>query len=247
MQATHICGGGIGTTAHPKASKKWICESVIYKLKETPLYRAVDIQKDILRDHDVRLPYKRAWMGKEVARSVIHGSVVSSYDLLLWALLFIDRTHLLAKYGGILLGATTKDSNDGLFHVAFAIVDNETDENWTWFLATLGEALYGEDTYDKIITFISNRSKGLVNAITQVFPSSPHGYCLRHLETNFMKTNSSLGKSLRMQCWAIVVKIMYAYTLKEFDDAVRELALPYTILSTSSATALSDSYAVTAG
>ncbi|XP_039130888.1 uncharacterized protein LOC120267282 [Dioscorea cayenensis subsp. rotundata] len=172
MQATHICSGGIGTTAHPKASKKWICERVIHKLKETPLYRAVNIQKDILCDHGVRLPYKLAWMGKEVVRSVIHGSEVSSYDLLLWyankvsetnpssvvtinkdgerfksafffsfeacllgfkhgcrPLLFIDGTHLLAKYGGILLGATAKDGNDGLFHVAFAIVDNETDEN----------------------------------------------------------------------------------------------------------------------
>ncbi|XP_039138187.1 uncharacterized protein LOC120275627 [Dioscorea cayenensis subsp. rotundata] len=120
--------------------------------------------------------------------------------------------------------ATTKDGNEGLFHVAFAIIDNETNENWTWFLATLGEALYGKDSYDKIITFISDRSKGLVNAIARVFPSSPHGYCLRHLEANFMKTNSSLGKALRMQCWAVIVKIAHAYTSKEFDDAVYELA-----------------------
>ncbi|XP_039146879.1 uncharacterized protein LOC120284150 [Dioscorea cayenensis subsp. rotundata] len=110
-------------------------------------------------------------------------------------LLFIDGTHLLAKYGGILLGATAKDGNEGLFHVAFAIVDNENDENWTWFLTTLREALYGKDTYDKIIAFISDRSKGLVNAIARVFLSSPHGYCLQHLEANFMKTNSGLGKA----------------------------------------------------
>jgi len=145
------------------------------------LYRAVDIQKGIFCDHGVLVPYKRAWMGKEVAISVIHGSEVSSYDLLLWyidkvcetnpgsvvtidndaerfkraffsfvccllgfkqgymPLLFI--THLLAKYGVVLLGAMAKDENDGLFHVAFAIVDNETDDNWTWFLATLGKAL----------------------------------------------------------------------------------------------------------
>lgn len=29
----------------------------------------------------------------------------------------------------ILLGATYKDDNEGLFHVAFAIVNNDTDEN----------------------------------------------------------------------------------------------------------------------
>ncbi|XP_039135769.1 uncharacterized protein LOC120273201 [Dioscorea cayenensis subsp. rotundata] len=266
MQATHICDGGIGTTAHPEASKKWVSERVIQKLKETPLYRAVDIQKDILRIHGVCLPCKHAWMGKEVARLVIYGSEVSSYDLLLWyadkvfatnsssvvaiendgerfkrgfffsfgacllgfkhvcrPLCFIDGTYLLAKYGRILLSATAKDGNKGLFHVAFTIVDNETDVNCTWFFAILGEALYSQDTYDEIITFISDRSKGLVNAVTRVFPSSPHGYYLRHLEANFMKTNSSIGKALRMQCWVVIMKIAYAYTLKEFDDAVVNL------------------------
>ncbi|XP_039146825.1 uncharacterized protein LOC120284076 [Dioscorea cayenensis subsp. rotundata] len=179
------------------------------------------------RDHGVRLPYKRVWMGKEIARAAIHSKEVSSYDLLLWyadkvaemnpgsfviiendgdrfkraffsfracllgfklgwrPLLFIDGTHLLGKYGEILLGVTAKDGNEGIFHVAFAVVDNETDDNWTWFLATLGEALYGEDDYDK--------------------------------------ANGSLGKSLKEQCWSVIVKIAYAYTSKEFDDATHEL------------------------
>lgn len=84
IQATHNYGGGIGKIAHPKASKKWVCDCVIQKLKERPLYRVVDILKDILREYSVRLPYKRAWMGKEVVRIAIHVSEISSYDFLLW-------------------------------------------------------------------------------------------------------------------------------------------------------------------
>ncbi|XP_039130959.1 uncharacterized protein LOC120267387 [Dioscorea cayenensis subsp. rotundata] len=154
------------------------------KLRDYPLYRDVDIQLDILRNHGVRLPYKQAWMGEEVANGILHGSDVASYDLSIWytgfkcgcrPMLFLDGTHLLGKYGGILLGATAKDGNEGLFHLVFAIVDNETDDNWTWFISTLGDAIYSEDDYHKIITFISNRSKGLVNAIAKVFPSAPHG------------------------------------------------------------------------
>ena len=38
-----------------------------------------------------------------------------------------------------------------------------------WFISTLGDALYGDNDYDKIITFISDRSKGLVNSIAKVF------------------------------------------------------------------------------
>lgn len=70
-------------TSHPKASKKWISVRT-QKLKDRPLYRAIDIRKDILKEHGVRLPYKQAWMGKEVMRVVIHGNKIASYGLLLW-------------------------------------------------------------------------------------------------------------------------------------------------------------------
>lgn len=73
------------------------------------------------------------------------------------AILFIDGIHLLGKYGGILLGTIGKDGNEGLFHVAFTIVSNESDEKWMWFLAMLGEVLYVEDDYDKLTTFTLDR------------------------------------------------------------------------------------------
>ena len=92
-------------------------------------------------------------------------------------MLFLDRAHLLGRYSGILLGAIGNDGNDGFCYLAFVIVDKETDENWMWFMSTLGDALYGEDNYDKIITFISDTLKGFVNAIAKVFPSPPHSEC----------------------------------------------------------------------
>ncbi|XP_039141186.1 uncharacterized protein LOC120278458 [Dioscorea cayenensis subsp. rotundata] len=243
MYPTHTCGGCIGKSLHPKASKKWVSARVIHKLNDRPLYRAIDIQHDMLRDQGVYLSYKQAWLGKEVTKEVLHGSKVASYDLLMWyakkvlvtnpgsvaivendspgfkraffdfeacvigfktgcrPLLYLDETHLLGKYMGTLLGATGKDGNDGFFHVAFVIVDNETDANWTWFLSKLGDTIYDNDEYVKLITFISDRSKGLINAVAKVFPSSPHVYCLRHLEANFMKANVRL----------------------EFDEAVADL------------------------
>ncbi|XP_039131868.1 uncharacterized protein LOC120268609 [Dioscorea cayenensis subsp. rotundata] len=175
-------------------------------------------------------------MGKEVAKGILHGSDVASYDLLIWyagfkcgcrPMLFLDGTHLLGKYGGILLGATAKDGNEGLFHLTFAIVDNETDDNWTWFISTLGDTIYGEDDYHKIITFILDRSKGLVNAIAKVFPSAPHGYCLRHLQEKFLKANGHLRKGLKDECWSLIVKIAYACTSSEYDASVQDDYLMY--------------------
>ncbi|XP_039118718.1 uncharacterized protein LOC120254745 [Dioscorea cayenensis subsp. rotundata] len=138
-------------------------------------------------------------------------------------LLYLDGTHLLGKYGGTLLGATGKDGNDGFFHVAFAIVDNETDANWTWFLSKLGDTIYDDDEYVKLIMFISDRSKGLINAVAKVLPSSPHAYFLRHLEANFMKANVRLGKSMKERCCSILSRIVFSCAEKEFDDAVADL------------------------
>lgn len=43
----------------------------------------VDIQRDILRENGVSLPYKHAWLGKQVAWVILHVSEVASYNLLL--------------------------------------------------------------------------------------------------------------------------------------------------------------------
>ena len=89
-------------------------------------------------------------------------------------------------------------------------------------ILTLDDALYGEEDYNKIITFISDRSKGLVNAVAKVFPSAPNTYCLRHLQANFLKANGRLGKALKAECWRVMVKVTYARTSTEFEKAINE-------------------------
>ncbi|XP_039131902.1 uncharacterized protein LOC120268671 [Dioscorea cayenensis subsp. rotundata] len=73
----------INTTSQPRTSKKWVSRKVIMKLQDRVPYQAVDIQRDILRDHRIRLPYKQACMGKELANG-LHGCDMVSYDLLIW-------------------------------------------------------------------------------------------------------------------------------------------------------------------
>jgi MULE transposase domain len=38
------------------------------------------------------------------------------------------------------------------------------------------------------LTFLSDRQKGLIDAIEEVFPAAPHAHCMRHLEENFRRT-----------------------------------------------------------
>lgn len=92
-------------------------------------------------------------------------------------LLFLDNAVLNSKYQGVMLIATAADAEEGVFPVAFAIVDAETEENWLWFLEQLKSAL----SESRRITFVADFQNGLKEAIPQVFEDAHHAYCLRQL------------------------------------------------------------------
>ena len=99
-------------------------------------------------------------------------------------LLYLDATSLKSKYREILLIATAVDGNEGSFPVAFAIVDVETDDNWSWFLEQLKSAI---STLQQPITFVSDREKGLKRSVLEIFVNAHHGYSIYHLMENFKK------------------------------------------------------------
>ena len=49
----------------------------------------------------------------------------------------VDACHLKGHYGGQLMTAVATDLNDQLFPLAFAIVEVETKDSWTWFILNL--------------------------------------------------------------------------------------------------------------
>ncbi|KAE8684244.1 Detected protein of confused Function [Hibiscus syriacus] len=98
-------------------------------------------------------------------------------------LLFLDSIPLNSKYQGTLLAATAADGDDGVFPVAFSVVDAETDENWHWFLLQLKSALPTTCP----ITFIADIQKGLRESISEIFKGSFHGYCIRYLTEQLIR------------------------------------------------------------
>ncbi|CAL5395991.1 unnamed protein product [Camellia sinensis] len=70
-------------------------------------------------------------------------------------LLFLDGTFLKGRFKGTLLAATAKDGNQGLFPVAFAIVDSENSSNWEWFLRHLAQVVDG----GRNLTFMNLRDR----------------------------------------------------------------------------------------
>lgn len=98
-------------------------------------------------------------------------------------LLFLDSIALKSKYQGSLLAATAADGDDGVFPVAFAIVDTDTDDNWHWFLLQLKSAL----STSCPLTFVADRQKGLRESIAEIFKGSFHAYCLRYLTEELIR------------------------------------------------------------
>lgn len=76
-----------------------------------------------------------------------------------------------------------------MYPVAFAIADFENQENWTWFLENLSISLADQQ---RTIIFISDRQKGLLKAVSRVFPDSPHAFCYHHLKKKIIVQVSSI-------------------------------------------------------
>ncbi|KAI6684437.1 hypothetical protein NL676_030350 [Syzygium grande] len=132
-------------------------------------------------------------------------------------LLEIDRAHLKGKYLGTLLCASAVDADDSLFPLAIAVVDTETEENWMWFMSELRKLLGVNTDNMPRLTILSERQRGIVEAVETHFPSAFHGFCLRYVSENFRDTfkNSKLVN--------IFWNAVYALTAAEFESKITEM------------------------
>nr|GEU28965.1 hypothetical protein [Tanacetum cinerariifolium] len=105
------------------------------------------------------------------------------YNLRLKDLLGLDGYFMKGQYPGQLLLAVAIDVNHGIYHGSYAIVEPENTSSWSWFLTCLGDDLDLNPMSN--FTFISNRQKGILSAIAQVFPKAEHRFCVRHIYENF--------------------------------------------------------------
>ncbi|XP_026383849.1 uncharacterized protein LOC113279371 [Papaver somniferum] len=133
-------------------------------------------------------------------------------------MIILDATFLVGKHKGALMVVVGKDTNQGIFPIAFGIVDIEDKPNWVWFLEHLKEILDEK----RIITFISDQGKGLIHAVPEVFPGCFHSFCFYH-----MKLNIPVSKNDK-RYKAVVSMFKYAYyalTPQGFASALKSMKL----------------------
>nr|KAJ0190406.1 hypothetical protein LSAT_V11C800448770 [Lactuca sativa] len=113
----------------------------------------------------------------------------------------IHACHLRGSYKGKMLIVVTKDANNNILPVSYAIVDEETTHNWSWFLYQFRHFV----AQDRQLCVISDRHQGIIHAMENLKewkePLRYHRFCLRHIKSNLMKKYKNVR--LKSFCWDI--------------------------------------------
>ena len=130
--------------------------------------------------------------------------------------LALDGTFTKAKHRLTLLIAVAIDGNNETLPVCWALVPTENKEHWTWFIELLAESFTYFANFSTAVV-ISDRDKGLAEAVETVLPMATHSHCCQHIADNLQ---ASYGKSARDSFWPIA----YATTKKLYEEAMNRLA-----------------------
>ncbi|XP_019151061.1 PREDICTED: uncharacterized protein LOC109147858 [Ipomoea nil] len=105
-----------------------------------------------------------------------------------------------------------------IFPLAYAIVEGEKKESWTWFLELLKTDLEINRGVEDEYCFISDKQKGLIPAFESELPGVENRFCVRNLHAN-MKVAGFQGKALKDCLWACA----RATTLNAFNVELSKL------------------------
>ncbi|GJR38918.1 mutator type transposase [Tanacetum coccineum] len=98
----------------------------------------------------------------------------------------LDGGFMRGQYHGQMLTVVGVDANNGIYPVAYGIVESENQYYWTWFLTCLANDF---DLFsNSIFTFITDKQKGLLSTIAKLFSSAEHSFCVRHINENMNLT-----------------------------------------------------------
>lgn len=86
---------------------------------------------------------------------------------------------------GELLCVLGRDGNNQMYHVAWAVVEKETNDSRDWFCDIFFRDVQVGDGDGWVI--ISDQQKGILNAVERWAPKAEHRNCARHVYANWRK------------------------------------------------------------
>ncbi|KAL7230625.1 hypothetical protein ACSBR2_008989 [Camellia fascicularis] len=186
FDSLHTCGVAVRTYRNLRTGSELVSDVIADSVCNQLLTRPTDVVFDMKNDYGLDISYRVAWLGMEKARGIVYGDHAMSFDQLIWYsdavmeknpnsyinLEFDQKSARFGRFKGNLLAATAKDGNQGLFFIAFVIVDSENTANWEWFLQQLTHVVDSS----RNLTFVSDRNAGLLQSMPIIFPSAHHAF-----------------------------------------------------------------------
>ncbi|KAK0571648.1 hypothetical protein LWI29_019405 [Acer saccharum] len=124
--------------------------------------------------------------------SVFHNPVPGLFRVIR-PVVSIDATHLTGSLKGVLLIASAKDGDSKIYPLAFGFAASECKGSWTWFLSELKKGIGSPQD----LVIVSDRHRGIISAMNEVFPYAQHAFCVFHIAQKFRR--SSKNQSLARQ------------------------------------------------
>ncbi|KAL0346023.1 UNVERIFIED_CONTAM: hypothetical protein Sradi_4433600 [Sesamum radiatum] len=205
------------------------------KLEKGMVFTNVDMFREVLKEYVIREGFQVKRIKNEKSRVTtvfaaegcswrVHASPLPDGET------FMIKT-LEGPYGGVLLATIGLDGNNGLFPMAYAVVEVESKDSWMYFFTCLEEML-GEFNDDKPWTFITDRQKeilcytlklcrgickDLVECISELVPNAINRKCCRHIYANFRQQLA--GMMLKKYFW----QAARSYTVSGFNFVMFKL------------------------
>ena len=132
-------------------------------------------------------------------------------------MLSIDGTFLLGKYKGTLLVAISCDADNSLVPLAFALVERENRDSWSWFLRLVRIHVVGPG---REVGVISDRHQGILNAVQEQIPGYAlmhHRWRTRHLAENLLRKDHSKAN------FPLFDEVCRQLEVSFFEDKLKEL------------------------
>ncbi|CAL2254955.1 unnamed protein product [Prunus armeniaca] len=189
-------------------NSRWLSKRFADKIRKNPGWNVGAFKSEVLEKYHMNVSRHQIYRATSLSKVIIEGSYVEQYARL-WdyaeelkkankGSTVIIKNKMNEPYIGQVLTVIGVDGNNGIYPVAYAIVEVESKSNWIWFLELLIEDLKIEN--GKAWVFMSDKQKGLIPAIETLLPTTKHKMCVRHLYSNF-KTEHA-GLALKNILWA---------------------------------------------
>jgi hypothetical protein len=129
----------------------------------------------------------------------------------------VDATFLTGKYKGTLMIAIGMTAENQLLPLAFALIEGENNESWSWFLCLVRKEVLGPD---RSICMILDRHRGLLNGAKDPIDGYPpliHRWCSHYFAANIWKKQQSKKVIARLKALCKVKEE------KKFEARLKEL------------------------